>query len=135
MGYDEGDIFGKDRGWARVYFIDGKESRSGVKCLVISESRMSEEKRAGGGLSRTHPFLREGVGEGFGSPWYRVFKREALRSGRDPQQAPERLIQRQLLLEWTLALRSSSAQSQRVRGKGHKISKELRRASEGGATG
>jgi len=125
----------KDRGWARVYFIDGKESRSGVKCLVISESRMSEEKRAGGGLSRTHPFLREGVGEGFGSPWYRVFKREALRSGRDPQQAPERLIQRQLLLEWTLALRSSSAQSQRVRGKGHKISKELRRASEGGATG
>lgn len=125
----------KDRGWARVYFIDGKESRSGVKCPVISESRMSEEKRAGGGLSRTHPFLREGVGEGFGSPWYRVFKREALRSGRDPQQAPERLIQRQLLLEWTLALRSSSAQSQRVRGKGHKISKELRRASEGGATG
>jgi len=125
----------KDRGWARVYFIDGKESRSGVKCSVISESRMSEEKRAGGGLSRTHPFLREGVGEGFGSPWYRVFKREALRSGRDPQQAPERLIQRQLLLEWTLALRSSSAQSQRVRGKGHKISKELRRASEGGATG
>lgn len=125
----------KDRGWARVYFIDGKESRSGVKCPVISESRMSEEKRAGGGLSRTHPFLREGVGEGFGSPWYRVFKREALRSGRDPQQAPESLIQRQLLLEWTLALRSSSAQSQRVRGKGHKISKELRRASEGGATG
>jgi len=125
----------KDRGWARVCFIDGKESRSGVKCPVISESRMSEEKRAGGGLSRTHPFLREGVGEGFGSPWYRVFKREALRSGRDPQQAPERLIQRQLLLEWTLALRSSSAQSQRVRGKGHKISKELRRASEGGATG
>lgn len=57
----------KDRGWARVYFIDGKESRSGVKCPVISESRMSEEKRAGGGLSRTHPFLREGVGEGFGS--------------------------------------------------------------------
>ena len=43
-GYDEGDILGKDRGWARVYFIDGKESRSGVKCLVISESRMSEEK-------------------------------------------------------------------------------------------
>jgi len=125
----------KDRGWARVYFIDGKESRSGVKCPVISESRMSEEKQAGGGLSRTHSFLREGVGEGFGSPWYRVFKREALRSGRDPQQAPERLIQRQLLLEWTLALRSSSAQSQRVRGKGHKISKELRRASEGGATG
>ena len=50
----------KDRGWARVYFIDGKESRSGVKCPVISESRMSEEKRAGGGL--THTFLREGVG-------------------------------------------------------------------------
>lgn len=48
----------KDRGWARVYFIDGKESRSGVKCPVISESRMSEEKRAGGGLSRTHPFVR-----------------------------------------------------------------------------
>ena len=114
----------KDRGWARVYFIDGKESRSGVKCPVISESRMSEEKQAGGGLSRTHPFVRA-LGRAL----------EALRSGRDPQQAPERLIQRQLLLEWTLALRSSSAQSQRVRGKGHKISKELRRASEGGATG
>ena len=95
----------KDRGWARVYFIDGKESRSGVKYLVISESRMSEEKRAGGGLSRTHPFVRA-LGRAL----------EALRSGRDPQQAPERLIQRQLLLEWTLALRSSSAQSQRVRG-------------------
>lgn len=59
----------RDRGWARVYFIDGKESRSGVKYLVISESRMSEEKRAGGGL--THTFLREGVGEGFGSPTVR----------------------------------------------------------------
>ena len=75
----------------RVYFIDVKESRSGVKCPVISESRMSEEKRAGGGLSRTHPFLREGVGEGFGSPWYRVFKRQNLQSSRDPQQVPESL--------------------------------------------
>ena len=118
----------KDRGWARVYFIDGKESRSGVKYLVISESRMSKEKWEHNRVMvfQEHiPSFVRALGRAL----------EALRSGRDPQQAPESLIQRQLLLEWTLALRSSSAQSQRVRGKGHKISKELRRASEGGATG